>query len=347
MILRVATVLSARDWEARLCAAARTSASVRLVMRAFKPAEVADRATTVDVVVVGSETPWATPARLSSWRRLGLRVVGIHPVGDRPAAERLQASGLDLVLADDLEPEAMLREIRLLEPAASRAEASSALVTVTGPRGAPGRTEVAIAVAWLRRDVEPTTLVDADLEGPALAVRLGIDPRPDLTDAVDSVHQDGRVPPSLLHKVGRLGVIPGSHRPGDPPLRPDPVHDVVDAARVDSGVIVDTGPWHAASDLIKASDEAIVVIEGSPLGIIRAAALIAAWTGPPPRLVVNRVERRHRRDVLTAVRRWTGLEPVAVIVPSSAVATASRTGAPPPRVLLRALAPLHTARVAP
>lgn len=113
MTLRVATVLSAREWEARLVAGARSSASVRLVLRAFRPAEVAERAASLDIVVVGSETPWATPARIGSWLRLGLRVVGVHPVGDRPAAERFRSCGVDLALADDLEAEAMLREIRI------------------------------------------------------------------------------------------------------------------------------------------------------------------------------------------------------------------------------------------
>jgi MinD-like ATPase involved in chromosome partitioning or flagellar assembly len=340
MTLRVATVLSARDWEARLVAGARSSASVRLVLRAFRPEEVAERAASLDVVVVGSETPWATPARIASWLRLGLRVVGIHPVGDRPAAERFRSCGVDLALADDLESEAMLREIRMLEPGAARPDAGRPLIAVTGGRGAPGRTEVAVSLAWALSGRGPTTLVDVDLEAPAVAIRLAVSPRPDLTDAVDHVHDTGTLPGRLVHRVGRLDVIPGSHRPAEATPRPEPVFDVVDAARSSSRVIVDTGPWPQANDIVKAADHAVVVVDGSPTGIVRAASLIADWTGPPPRLVVNRITSRGRVDAVRAVRRWTGLEPVVVVPWLRAVPPVARSGAPPPRALLRALRPL-------
>jgi MinD-like ATPase involved in chromosome partitioning or flagellar assembly len=340
MTLRVATVLSAREWEARLVSAARTSATVRLVLRAFLPSEVSDRVEELDAVVVGSETPWATPARLASWRRLGLRVIGIHPAGDRPAAARLRSAQPDLVLPDDLLAEAMLREIRLLEPAADRSGPTASLFAVTGARGAPGRTEVSLALAWMLAGREPTVLVDADLEAPGLAVRLGIPPRPDLADAVDGVHGDGVVPDSCLRPVGRLSVLPGAHRPSEPALRPEPVFDVVDAARTRGCVVVDTGPWPGGVEIIKAASNAIVVVDGTPLGVVRAAAVASEWTGPPPRVVVNRVQQTHRVDVCTAVRRWTGLDPVVILPRIRHVSAAARTGTAPHRRLVGALAPL-------
>ena len=340
MTLRVATVLSAREWEARLVSAARSSASVRLVLRAFLPSEVSDRAEELDVVVVGSETPWATPARLASWHRIGIRVVGIHPAGDRPAATRLASSQADLVLPDDLPVEVILREIRFLEPAADRDVATARLFAVTGGHGAPGRTEIALGIAWLLAGREPTVLVDADLAAPAIAVRLGMAPRPDLADAVDGVHADGVVPRTCLHVMGRLGVIPGAHRPGDPQLRAEPVFDVIDAARSRGCVVVDTGAWPDGVEIVKAATDAIVVIDGSPVGIVRAAGVVAEWTGPPPLVVVNRVPRAQREDVRTAVRRWTGLEPVVLIPPISRVPATARTGDAPARRLLSLLVPL-------
>jgi len=327
--LRVATVLSAREWESRLVAAARTSATVRLVLRAFLPTEVADQAGTLDVVVVGSETPWATTARLSAWKRDGLRVVGVHPVGDRPAADRLRAAGVDLVLADDIGADAMLREIRLVEPAASRDEGTCALVAVTGARGAPGRTEIALAIAWNLSGRSDTVLIDADLEAPAMAIRLGIAPRPDLADAVDAVHAGGDLARTMLHRIGRLAVLPGSHRPGEPALRPEPIFDVVDAARSTRSTVVDTGPWPGNQEVVKASTMALMVADSTPVGIVRAAAMASSWTGPPPKLVLNRVRRSQRTDVTAAVRRWTGLDPVAVIPVLPAMARASRSASAP------------------
>jgi MinD-like ATPase involved in chromosome partitioning or flagellar assembly len=344
MTLRVATVLSAREWEARLVAAARSSATVRLVLRAFLPTEVSDQADNLDVVVVGSETPWATTARLISWRRHGIRVVGVHPTGDRPAAERLRAAAADLVLPDDLSAEAMLREIRLIEPAATRTEGTAPLLAVTGARGAPGRTEVAVAMAWSASGVVPTTLIDADLDAPGVAIRLGIPPRPDLADAVEAVHGAGTLSTPLLHQIGRLAVLAGSHRPGEPPLRPELVFDVVDAARTRGPVVVDTGPWPANQEIIKAATDAVIVADGSPTGIVRAAGVTSEWTGPPPRLVVNRVHPMHRADIEVAIRKWTGLEPHAWIPPLPSMTAAVRSAAEPVRRLRRILASLGAPR---
>jgi MinD-like ATPase involved in chromosome partitioning or flagellar assembly len=340
MTPRVATVLSAREWEARLVATARASATVRLVLRAFLPSEVSERIGELDVVVVGSETPWATPARLASWKRMGVRVIGVHPAGDQPAASRLRAGHSDLVLSDDLPAEAMLREIRLLEPSASRPAPVSRLFAVTGGRGAPGRTEIAIGLAWVIAGSEPTVVVDADLQAPAMAIRLGVPPRPDLADAVDRVHTDGIVPADCLRSIGRLGVIPGAHRPGEPPLRPEPVFDVIDAARSRGCVVADVGAWPDGAEIVKAATDAVLVVDGSPLGIVRAAGVAAEWMGPPPMVVVNRVRRANREDVTTAVRRWTGLDPTALIPPHRGITAASRSGGAPARKLISALGPL-------
>jgi MinD-like ATPase involved in chromosome partitioning or flagellar assembly len=341
MTLRVATVLSAREWEARLVSAARATATVRLVLRAFLPSEVSDRADELDAVIVGSETPWATPARLSSWRRLGVRVVGIHPVGDRPAEARLRASHADLVLSDDLPVDTILREIRLLEPAADRTEVTADLIVVTGGRGGPGRTEVAIALAWSLSGRRPTILIDADLAAPGIAVRLGIRPRPDLADAVDAVHDEGVIPPQTLHRVGNLAVLPGAHRPGDPPLRPEPVFDAIDATRaLGHPVVVDSGPWPDGGEIVKAATRAVIVVDATPLGVVRAAGVAAQWMGPPPHLVVNRVDRSRAGEIGDSVRRWTGLEPVAYLPRLRAVTAAARSAGSPARRLRVGLLPL-------
>ncbi len=340
MTLRVATVLSAREWESRLVAAARDTASVRLVLRAFLPEEVLDRSHELDVVVVGSETPWASAARIGSWVRAGIRVVAIHPVGDRPASERMAAAGAHIVLPDDLSAESVLREIRLIEPAATRPQSTHPLVAVTGAAGSPGRTEVALALAWAASGRARCILVDADLEAPGLAVRLGIPPRPDLADAVDQVHESGTLPASALHSAGRLSIVTGSHRTGEPPLRPEPVFDVIDSARATAAVVVDCGRWSQGGEIVKAATTAVVVADASPTGIVRTAAMLTEWAGPPPRLVLNRVTGAVSDAVLSA-RRWTGLEPVAVIPYRRSVLQAARRGSRPDSRLLRSLREVH------
>jgi MinD-like ATPase involved in chromosome partitioning or flagellar assembly len=253
----------------------------------------------------------------------------------------MASAGAQLVLADDLPAEAMLREIRLIEPAAERSQPSHPLLAITGGAGAPGRTEVALALAWRRSGRGRCILVDADLEAPSLAVRLGVAPRPDLADAVDAVHIAGDLAPDLIHPAGRLGIVTGSHRPGEPPLRPEPVFDVVDAARTGATVVVDTGRWPLGAEIVKAATTAVVVADASPSGIVRGAALLAEWAGPPPVLVINRATTRVG-DVVQAARRWTGLDPAAVIPFRRSIMATARRGGPPDRHVLRHLAGVTT-----
>lgn len=209
------------------------------------------------------------------------------------------------------------------------------LVAVTGPRGAPGRTEVALALgsAWAGREAK-TAVVDLDLEAPGLALRAGVSPRPDLADAAAALAETGRLPAGTLRPVARTRVVAGSHRP----VRPAAARLVAEAVLCTVPVvIVDTGPAGPDDPLLARADRIVVVLEGSPAGIVRATELLSAWHLRRPEVVVNRVRPADRVDVVGAVRRWTGLEPSAVVPERAAVRmTARRTGPPDPS-LVRAL----------
>ncbi|MDX1690069.1 MAG: hypothetical protein R3290_03490 [Acidimicrobiia bacterium] len=333
MIPRIATVLSARDWESRLVAHARETAAVRLVLRAYRPADVEGRTGDLDAVVAGAETSWVTPARIGAWRRSGIRVVGIHPAGDRPARDRLVAAGADDVLADDTPSEGITRAVRLLDPPAAPTGPPRGRVTaVVGPRGAPGRTEIAFGLATAFSDTHDTLLVDLDLEAPALAVRLGLAPRPDVLDASDGVHATGTLEDTALRGRNRLSVLVASHRPDQPGLRPEAADDLLTAAAARfERVVVDAG---ITSDPVGA-DDVVLVADASPTGIVRAAHMTDAWTGPRPTLVLNRVPREDAADVVTAVRRWTGLDPAAVVLDDARIRDRARRAGPPARSLAR------------
>jgi MinD superfamily P-loop ATPase len=342
--LRVATVLSAREWEANLVAEARRTAAVRLVLRAYQPGDVDERLDELDVVVAGAETSWVTPARIATWRRRGVRVVGIHPEGDRPGRDLLRAAGADEVLDDTVPVDAILQTIRFLAPptAPGAEDVGGAVVAVTGPRGAPGRTEVALALAsrWARK--RRTILIDLDLDAPALAIRLGLSPRPDLTDAADRVRETGAIPAGTARAVGRLHVVVGSHRPGEPSLRRALVEDVVEAAAAAYPVVVlDAGETDPDDPILKRADHAVLVVDAGALGIVRAARAVAEWSGPPPALVLNRVGRGRTDEATVAARRWTGLDPAAFVPDHRAIAEATRHAGPPDRRLDRALSRLQ------
>jgi len=337
-MLRVATVLSAREWEARFVAAARDSAALRLVMRAYLPDEVSSQADRIDVVVAGAETPWVTATRVAAWRRLGLRVVGVHPQTDRPAADRLQAGGVDLLLEEALDPEQMVREVRLLD-AGDRVEVNRTgdVVVVTGCAGAPGRTEVAIALAWMNAGRSHTALVDGDLEGPSIAIRLGLPARPDLADCVDVLIDGGSYMDSS-HEVGRMRVVTGSLRVDG--LKVEPLLDLVETASATARVLVDVGRWSSARQLIRIADSAVFVASATPKSIVRTSRIVDEWDGPTPALVINKVDRGREPDVVSAVRRWSGLDPAALVRRRRRIRRTGLHALEPHRALLRELEPV-------
>jgi MinD-like ATPase involved in chromosome partitioning or flagellar assembly len=180
-------------------------------------------------------------------------------------------------------------------------------------------------------------LVDLDLAAPALAVRLGRPPRPDVTDAADEVHATGSLPAALVQRHGPLRLVVGSHRNGET-ASPDLTDDVITAlAGTGARVVVDAGPRPGNDPLLLRADDVVLVACGTPTGLVRAATLVSGWVGPTPRLVLNKVPDRCRDDVIGAARRWTGLEPAAVLPPLRSVAGAARSAHTPPRGLRRAL----------
>ncbi|HSG78591.1 MAG TPA: hypothetical protein VLD62_03350, partial [Acidimicrobiia bacterium] len=271
-------------------------------------------------------------ARISAWRRCGLRVIGIHPVGDAPARARLASAGVDDVLSDDTPSETIARAVQLLDPPAERPSgpARGRVVGIVGARGAPGRTEVAVAVARALGSSHHTLLVDLDLDAPSIAIRLGLAPRPDVVDASDQVHATGTFDATALHQWEGVSVLVASHRPMS--IRPEALEDLLTAAAIRfERVVVDTG----FDPEPPPADDVVLVAEGTPLGIVRASRLVADWSGPTPTLVLNRVPREEAGDVVLAARRWTGLEPVAVILEDPRIRERARRADLPSRTLAR------------
>lgn len=347
MTIRVATVLSARDWEPGLVAHARDTAALRIVLRAYQPKDIEARTSEIDVVVAGGEVSWVTPTQIASWRRLGLSVVGVHPAGDVPSAQLLELGGAHEVVPDTTDVAALVQAIRFVAPDSelSGSPARGRVTAVTGARGAPGCTEVALAYASLLSGTGPTVLVDADLSAPALAVRLGLPPRPDLTDAADDVRANGTISSECLHSVGPMSVITGSHRPGEDRLRDAMVDGVIDAAaaRFDD-VVLDVGAGTTDRSLVEEADAVLLVVDASAVGVVRAAQITAQWLGPQPALILNRVDPRERTQVVDAVRQWTGLEPSAIVPDRRRVRRTIAAARMPERWFTRAIAVAGTPR---
>lgn len=343
MTVRIATVLSAMEWEPRLVAHARETAEVGIVLRAFQPDEIEERRSDIDIVVAGAEVSWVTPTQIAAWRRAGLGVIGVHAAGDAPAVSMLSTAGVDELVSDDTDPEGLITAIRFLGPRTEQpvAEQHGRAIAVIGARGAPGITEVALGMAVVESTSHSTVLIDLDIDAPSLAIRLGLTPRPDITDVADQVRASGSIPPESVHRVGALDVITGSHREGEITVRPTMIEDVVEVASTGyDRVVLDLGAAAADDHVLKRSDAAILVVDGSAIGIVRAARLVSEWSGPPPRIAINRAAR-HEHDQLTdAVTHWTGIAPEVVIEDRRSIRASSLDARPPERYLLRTLAAL-------
>ena len=326
MSIRVATVLSARDWEPGLVAYARETAELLIVLRAFQPHEIEEHAADIDVVIAGGEVSWVTPVQVAHWQRAGLGVLGIHPREDAHAASMLREAGVDEILPDSADIRTIVTAIRFISPLSGSVdrEGTGTVTAVVGPRGAPGTTEVALGLAWESSGNGSTLLIDLDIDAPSIAVRLGLPPRPDITDAADQVRTAGTIDPNAAQRIGPISVITGSHRIGEAPLRMAMIEDLVDAASVAfERVIVDLGVVEADHPILKRSDTAVLVADASAVGVVRAAHLVATWSGPPPTLVLNRAAARSNTDVIAAAKEWVGIEPAAVIPDRLSIRVAS------------------------
>ncbi len=303
---RIATVLSAREWEPKLVDAARRDPTVRVVRRAYEPQDL-ERAAPLDIVVVGAETSWITSSRIRSIRRNGTRVIGVYPSGDRPGHELLRRGGVDVALPDSTPAEDLLSAASMVAADSLPSIQTGRLISVTGPRGAPGRTEVAVALAQSIARRTPTAIVDLDIEAPGVAFRLGLGPGPGLVDIVDAARSgDRELKPNSIGP-GELTVVGGSGLPSTATFNTAELLDTVLTAFTVS--VADAGPWRIGNPSLSTSDAIVLVCDAHPTSLIRAARLVHDWEGPVPYLVLNRTGSPPDETTVRTARRALGLEP--------------------------------------
>ena len=120
------------------------------------------------------------------------------------------------------------------------------------------------------------------------------------------------------------------------------IDDLIDAATVRfDRVILDLGAAEPDCQVLKRADTAVLVVDASAVGVVRAAHLVAAWAGPPPTIVLNRAAPGRHGDVIAAAREWTGIEPAVVIPDRPSIRAASLAAKRPDSRLRRPLATLE------
>jgi len=141
-----------------------------------------------DVVLLSPDLPALSAARCARLRASGIRLVGLAL--DGASASALSAFGVDAVVDRYADLEQLRAELAgptrgtaqsaeprpagIDEPRGRRAERGS-ILAVVGSRGAPGASECAASLAALAQERWPTALVECDLLGGGLDLRLAAD----------------------------------------------------------------------------------------------------------------------------------------------------------------------------
>lgn len=313
------TVIGGRHWELRVVHEARNSGTARILARCTEPAQVERWLSEADAVMIGAEVPWLGAGIVGRWRAAGVLVVGM---ADDSSTGFLRAVGCDLVLSASDDPDSALRAITVASTQRSTPRTPiPGPVTVVGPRGAPGRSEIALSLAHGLSRVRPTTLVELDSQAPSLGLRAGLRPRPDITDA------------DLCPTSGRQALHILTAPTANTALGSSVVYRIVAASLAEGRFTVcDAGPPPARPVF---DGSAVVVCDPSEVGLVRVARMLSVWDGTAPYLVVNRVRPGEIDRSVVDIRAATGLEPDAVV---PKVASLPRTA--PSEEIVAALQPV-------
>lgn len=220
-LVRVVTVAGTPALEASLAEKIHSDERFVLLLRCVDRSELlgAIRGGSLDVVVSCGLPQWVDPQVVDEARGRGIRVVVVGD--DHPDRDRIVRLGLRHVALG--EPDAILRALDATGPPPPRAplpEPTGRLVAVWGPKGAPGRTSIALELASHIARVEASTvLVDGDPYGGDLVQLAGVvEEVPTVVWAARMAAKEELDADALraqLRRVGRRGpvLLPGLPRP--------------------------------------------------------------------------------------------------------------------------------------
>jgi hypothetical protein len=197
--------------------------------------------------LLSPDLPGLSAAPCARLRAGGLRLVGLAL--DAVSASALEALGVDAIVSETVDREELhqalahdaTRETERATDASSdhshrrrERDGGGTILAVVGSRGSPGASECAVSLAAVAQERWPTTVVECDLLGGGLDLRLAADARDgSLLGLVRaSVAGDGALGELLERWLVR--------RPGWPPLLlapPDPAEPLAELAR--PGAIAD------------------------------------------------------------------------------------------------------------
>ncbi|GAA3539969.1 AAA family ATPase [Nocardioides daeguensis] len=331
----VLLVSSGAAWESRALTALNDHPGTVLLRRCVDVADLLAAARTgqADVAVVATDLPGLDHGVVDDLLQHGVRVVGVATDPDltgthaaRIGIVTVLAAGrvaelADLVSglpADPTHPAPAYDDLPVLDPTdpAPGRDAGPAgrVLAVWGAGGAPGRTTLASGLAGeLARRGLTTLLVDADPHGGAVAQQLGVlDEVSGLLAAARLVGAgtlDERFVTVQRRLSDHLRVLTGLPRPDRwVELRPGILTAIVERARQDGQVVLDTGfslepdPGEVTGrperngltrEAVAVADEVVLVGSADPVGLARLARALTELhehvPDPRVRVVVNRM----------------------------------------------------------
>lgn len=246
--------------------------------------ETAAIETGATVALVSPDLSGLLPGHCARLRALGLRLVGLAL--DETAEAHLDALGVDATVAPDLSAEALVvtlrrddRDPRTGAKTEAKHEPASAntvrggrgnVLAVLGCKGAPGTSEAAASLAALAAERWATVLVELDLLGGSLDLRLNADPREGSLIAAVRAAERERAAGELLERwlVRRPGWPPVLLAPPDAErllgelARPGAIRETLAAlTRSFALTVCDVGWPLTGGEAAKAHREAVVAAD--------------------------------------------------------------------------------------
>lgn len=332
--LRVITVVGDAELEADI-AASLGNQEVDIVLRCVERSEVlaAIRAGAVDGMILAGPAPWIDAQCIAEARSAGIGIAAVPR--DRLDVEQFLTLGVIAMPSGSPASDvlAALSPSGTSEPADSMSPTGEGrLFVVWGPKGAPGRSTVAIELASAMASVEPLTLlVDADPYGGDLKQLLGVvDDIPSIVWAARAAAKGQLQRKSITSELRRAGRDGPVLLPGIP--RPELWTDVSGYGWTEllgqlrgmfRNVVIDVGfclePSHVAGFdpedgrnriarmSVASADQIIAVMSAEPIGIKNMAAAIGTLDeiagSEQVMLVANRLRSGSEREVTAIVAK--------------------------------------------
>lgn len=340
--IRLATVGGDPEAEAVLATVLERCTDVDLYIRCVERMELlaAIRSKSVDVVLLVGVPHWVDASLRDELTRSAVPAIG-YP---RDPLEAVTLEEIGASLVDDLSDiDEIVAVCRTATPPgdtdpSSATSTSGRLIGLWGSKGSPGRTTLAIELAFVLAGDDPSTiLIDGDPWGGDIVQALGVEPGPSIIWAAQAAleEQGGVHIERGLSRVGHRGpvLLPGLARPSLwPDLSLSGWRRSLEWAKanfaqtvVDMGFGFDTDhdqPRRTSREALNAStlsscDLVICVVRADPIGVrnflCEYPKLEERVDPGQVRLVLNRVDGDDARSPARSIKQQTGLYPVAQI----------------------------------